>query len=379
MRRQAKPRGKQWDRIRATQDSQMADPSHDSGSDRRHIISHVVLVIVAVYAGSLFSYWITTSFYGWLGMHPNPYLLQLTSVGVTLILIMAISFIFGRAFEQPQRMFWQSLMGAFRQMAKGNFHVQLQFSQLHAPREFHQLVHSINDMAAELGKLEQMRQEFVSNVSHEIQSPLTAILGFVEALKQSDVTPEDRQHYLDIIETESKRMSRLSENLLKLTSLESGALPFHPESFRLDRQLREVVLSLEPLWMKKEIQIELSLQHIHIWADKDLLGQVWINLLTNAIKFTAPNGWIFISLDAADDWVTACVRDTGSGIDEEDQARIFERFFKTDKSRQRSGAGSGLGLTIVKTIVDMLEGDIQVESQVGKGTTITVRLPNPPL
>jgi len=340
------------------------------------VIFRVVLTLVSLFVVFSMSYWLTTRFFGWLGDKPGEYLLQMTSVGVAIVLVVITSVVIGRFSAPQQRAFWQSIIDAIRQMAKGNFNVHIDIGKMNGPGEFRQLVHSINDMAHELAQLEQMRQEFISHVSHEIQSPLTAILGFVEALNGPDLTLDQRQRYLNIIETESKRMSRLSENLLKLTSLETGAHPFHPESFRLDRQIKDVVLSLEPLWLKKDVEIELSLQSVTILADKDLLSQVWINLLTNGIKFTEPGGSLFISLQVNDGWTVVRFTDTGIGIKEEDQARIFERFYKADKSRQRSESGSGLGLTIVKKITAIHQGEIEVESLVGTGTTFTVRLPN---
>ncbi|MCL6444966.1 MAG: HAMP domain-containing histidine kinase [Alicyclobacillus sp.] len=193
-------------------------------------------------------------------------------------------------------------------------------------------------------------------------------------MKSEDLSPEQRRHYLSIIEAESKRLSRLSDNLLKLTSLESGYHPFAPERFRLDKQIRDAVLSLEPLWMQKPLHMELSLPNLAIEADKDLVNQLWVNLITNAIKFTEPQGSIFISAQrTGDGWVEVCVRDTGIGMKEEDVDRIFERFYKADKAR--TGSGSGLGLAIVKKIVDMHRGEIRVASEVGVGSTFTVRLP----
>lgn len=355
---------------------QAPKPAPATALGRWNVISRVGSMIVGVFAAFLFAYWITITFYGWIGTRPGPYLVQATSIGLAMVLMLVIGLVVGRIAAPQQRVFWQSLMSAIRQMAKGDFNVRVGEPRVNGPWEFRQLVHSINDMAQELGHLEQMRQEFISNVSHEIQSPLTAILGFVEVLKNGDLSLEHKEHCLNIIATESKRMSRLSENLLKLSSLESGSYPFHPESFRLDRQIRDVVLSLEPVWMKKDIQIELSLQNMSILADQDLLSQVWSNLLTNAMKFTAPGGSMFVSLHRQVPWVVVSIRDTGTGIKKDDQPRIFERFVKGDKSRQRSESGNGLGLTIVKQIVDLHEGEIHVESEIGVGTLFSIRLPD---
>lgn len=358
-----------------------AKPSLGSPISKGSIVLRVLFtafVFVVVIAVFTLVYFAVASLYGRLGMHPKEYLVHLTSVVAAWLLLLTTGLLIGKFAAPKQHAFWQSLFEAMRQMAKGNFNVHIDVDKVREPggdnHPFRQLVHTINDMAKELAQLEAMRQEFISNVSHEIQSPLTSISGFVHALKNEDLSPEQRQHYLSIIEAESKRLSRLSDNLLKLTSLESGYHPFSPEKFRLDRQIRDVVLSLEPMWTQKSLEIDLSLPHIEIEADKDLVNQIWINLLSNAIKFTPPQGSVFISAHKPDDgWAEVCVRDTGIGMKDEELVRIFERFYKADRSR--SGSGSGLGLAIVKKIVDMHHGEIQVESRVGAGTTFTVRLP----
>jgi signal transduction histidine kinase len=223
--------------------------------------------------------------------------------------------------------------------------------------------------------MENMRQEFISNVSHEIQSPLTSIRGFAQALKDDHLTAEERHHYLDIIEEESTRLSRITEDLLKLASLESDQLHFEPKPYRLDQQIRNLVLACEPQWRNKSINMDVSLEELTITADEDLLSQVWINLIHNSIKFTPEAGSIGIDLHSQGDQIIFKISDTGIGISKEDQARIFERFYKADKSRTRTKAGSGLGLSIVKKIVEMHKGTAEVQSDVNLGTTFTVFLP----
>ncbi|WP_083430020.1 sensor histidine kinase [Alicyclobacillus macrosporangiidus] len=358
-----------------------ATPSPQSPDSKKSIVLRVLLsalVFMAVLAVFFLAYFAAAGVYGWLGMQPKAYVVYMTSVIAAWLLLLTTGVVIGKITAPKQHAFWHSLLDAMRQMAKGNFNIHIDVNQVHEPgggnHPFRQLVHTINNMAKELAQLEAMRQEFISNVSHEIQSPLTSISGFIDVLKNENLSPEQRQHYLSIIEAESKRLSRLGDNLLKLTSLESGYHPFSPERFRLDRQIRNVVLSLEPMWTQKSLEIDLSLPHIEIEADKDLVNHIWINLLSNAIKFTPPQGSIFISAQTMDDkWAEVCVRDTGIGMKNEELVRIFERFYKADKAR--SGGGSGLGLSIVKKIVDMHHGEIDVESQVGVGTTFAVRLP----
>jgi signal transduction histidine kinase len=283
-------------------------------------------------------------------------------VGSILILIAA------RYLVKPLRI----MTLATRKLAQGDFDVHVAVKQ---KDELGALAASFNQMAKELRELEQMRRDFISNVSHEIQSPLTSIRGYSQILKEEEITAEERNEYLDIIQEESERLSRLSENLLKLASLESKHHPFHPEIFSLDEQLRRVVVFMEPQWSKKHLELDLALERVEIMADQDQLNQVWLNLLGNSIKFTPVGGRIQIFLTNDGQWAVVQMTDTGIGMSPEVQRHIFERFYTGDPARNRRKSGNGLGLSIVKKIVDLHHGQIQVESEVGKGTTFTVRLP----
>jgi signal transduction histidine kinase len=269
---------------------------------------------------------------------------------------------------------FQALIEAMRKLSRGDFNVNLHL-KAEEDGQFGQIVQSFNEMASKLKALEDMRQEFISNVSHEIQSPMSSISGFARALRSDRLSAEERSRYLDIIETESKRLSRLSDNLLKLAALESEHPPFKPERCRLDRQLREAVLACEPQWLDKSLHMDVELEEVEIVADPELMSQVWGNLLHNAIKFTPEGGTIGVRLRLSKEAAEVCVSDTGLGIGEEDLQRIFERFHKADTARSRAGGGSGLGLAIAKKIIDMHRGSIAVRSKPGKGTVFTVRLP----
>jgi len=186
---------------------------------------------------------------------------------------------------------------------------------------------------------------------------------------------EDRNHYLGIIETESMRLSKLSDNLLALASLEAENPRFEPKPYRLDKQIRRVILACEPQWTDKAIDMEVSLDEAEIAGDEDLLSQVWTNLLHNSIKFTPHGGRVCLDLRRSDGGIVFTIADTGLGIADDDLPRGFERFFKADTSRERAKGGSGLGLSIAKKIVGMHHGTIAVESQLGIGTIFTVSLP----
>ena len=274
----------------------------------------------------------------------------------------------------PEMNVFAPILDALERIARGDFSVRLT-NEFQDNQMVSQLANSVNKMALELDQMENMRQEFISNVSHEIQSPLTSIRGFAKALENDHLSAEERHHYLRIIEEESTRLSRITEDLLKLASLESEQLQLEPRPYRLDQQIRNLILACEPQWKNKSINMEASLEKITITADEDLLSQVWLNLVHNSIKFTPEAGSINVELHPHADQIIFKISDTGIGIPEEDQTRIFERFYKADKSRTRTKAGSGLGLSIVKKIVEMHKGAIEVQSKINAGTTFIVSLP----
>jgi signal transduction histidine kinase len=258
-----------------------------------------------------------------------------------------------------------TIFDALERISRGDFNVFVESGDdIHD--EFADL---INDMAKNLGNLETMRQDFISDVSHEIQSPLTSIGGFAALLRDDELPAEKRRHYAEIIESESRRLSSLSDNLLKLSALDDSS-PAKSE-FRLDKQLSNIVLTLEPQWSAKNLTVEVEMCKRVMHGDESLLSQVWINLLVNAIKFTPENGAIRVLLDED----TVKIIDSGVGISKGDLPHIFERFYKVDKARDRSLGGNGLGLSLVKKIVELHDGKISASSELSKGTTFTISLP----
>ncbi|MFW5433515.1 HAMP domain-containing sensor histidine kinase [Paenibacillus apiarius] len=338
------------------------------------IVSGIFLAVAVVTMGSWIAFYGTDALYKYIGTYPHSFVALWINVlivffvfGCTMYLI---SFIVGKKHYKV----WDIIVEALRKIARGDFTVNLDIrSNENDP--LGKIVSTINQMAVELGEIEQMRQDFISNVSHEIQSPLTSIHGFANVLKRDDLTPEERQHYVAIIEMESNRLSKISENLLKLTSLESQHHPFEPTRYRLDKQLRNAVLACEPAWLEKDLEMELECEAVTVTADEDLMSQVWNNLITNSVKFTPNGGTIRIQAYARNGNAFVTISDTGIGMSEEHRKRMFERFYKADKSRSSEKGGSGLGLSIVKKIVDMHEGSIAVQSNLNAGTSIEVVLP----
>ncbi len=258
-----------------------------------------------------------------------------------------------------------------QELAKGNFDIHLNWKR---KDEIGVLARNFDIMAEDLKKLEQMRRNFISDVSHEIQSPLTSIRGFSRALKEKDLPSAERLEFLQIIESESERLSRLSGHLLQLASLESDQHPFEPKSFSVDEQIRAIILKLQPEWSKKDIQFTLDLPKTYIVADKDLLHQVWQNIIYNSIKYNKDGGTIGIRLTKKARIIIVEVEDTGIGIAEEHLRNIFERFYKSEQSRSKKN-GSGVGLAIVKKILELHHGNIYVRSKLGEGTKFIITLP----
>lgn len=266
----------------------------------------------------------------------------------------------------------EDLTKAAEQLSTGDFSIRL-FTR--KKDEIGKLTRSFNQLASELANMEKMREDFVSNVSHEIQSPLTSIKGYTKALMDDLIPQHQQKEYLAVIYQESDRLSRLGDNLLKMASLDSDHHPYRPDKYRLDEQLRRTVLATEPLWNEKDIEMELELADQFIVADQDLLEQVWLNLITNAIKYTNNQGKIRIVLQRTSVHVEVSITDNGMGIPKEAIPYIFDRFYKVDKARSHEAKGNGLGLSIVKKILLLHHATIDVESYVGEGSTFSVKLP----
>jgi len=338
----------------------------------KHIFQYVILVTLLVLCWFATDY-ILRGVYHFTGEPTSSYVLESIKIIVTFHLFFASMMLMALFYRKKELAKMKSILDALRRISKGDFSVKIDEQDEH--REFRQIVESVNELAGELGRMEMMRQDFISNVSHEIQSPLTSIRGFTEALRNPQLNEGQRVHYLDIIEGESRRLSQMSDNMLKLSSLESDRSSFEHSKFRLDRQLQSVVLTTEPQWLAKQIEIELDLKEIYVEAVEELLSQVWINLINNSIKFTPFKGKIWVKLTVEVEGVKVVIADSGVGISKMDLPYIFDRFYKADKSRNRNAGGSGLGLSIVRKIVDIHQGHISVESQPEQGTQFTVFIP----
>ncbi len=344
------------------------------------IVATATLMLMLLTGILIGIFFLTALLYHTIGHAPPPFLVQVINalLGFVLYAVILVGF-FSLINARPRAMrrqmgLFEPIFEAMEHIAKGDFQVRLN-PPLRGNVFASELAKSVNQMALELNQIEHLRQEFISNVSHEIQSPLTSIRGFAQALHDEQLSAEDRQHYLTIIETESMRLSRMTDNMLKLASLESEHVMVELKPYRLDKQIRTLILACEPQWTSKTLDMDVALEEVVISADEDLLSQVWSNLLHNSIKFTPERGRVCVEVHRQGIHIECRITDTGIGIPEEAQAHVFERFYKADQSRERSHEGSGLGLAIAKKIVELHQGTIGVVSQPGAGTTLIVSLP----
>ncbi len=266
----------------------------------------------------------------------------------------------------------QVMTRAHERVQEGDFTVRLPDNQ---PGEMGELMRSFNDMTEALGSTAYLQKDFISSISHEFKTPIASIRGFAKLLQMPGLSEEQKAEYISMIAQESDRLSRLSETLLRLSALEQQTALASLSSFSLDEQLRQVILRLEPNWSHKDIDWQLDLQEVSITSDQELLNQVWVNILQNAIKFSSESSEIAVRVFRDGNAIVE-VEDHGCGMTEEAQQRIFDKFYQADKSRKQEGVG--LGLSLVKRIVDMMGGEIKVTSQVGIGSTFRVELPLTP-
>lgn len=262
------------------------------------------------------------------------------------------------------------LTRATNEIASGNFDVTMTGTD--RKDEFGQLSRDFLRMAGELKANEYLAKDFISNVSHEFRTPLSIISGYALLLDSNELSPAERHDYVLKIRSETDRLIKLASNILGLSKLDNQTIPEPPKYFSLDEQLRQAVLELEPGWSAKRIRMNIELPEITYLGNEALMGQVWLNLLDNAIKFTPAGGTI--SVDAKSNGnVTVTVADTGIGMTQATVDRIFERFFQGDTSH--SERGNGLGLALVKRILDVAGGTISVKSVPEQGSVFTVTLP----
>ena len=304
--------------------------------------------------------------------------LNITPLKLTIIVLVfsylssaALSIVINRNVFKPLR----KLTKLTEQVAKGNYDVDVKgitnfFTE---KSDLGNLVNAFEDMTNELSSTEIFRNDFIHNFSHEFKTPIISIRGFARQLYKGNLTPEQQSEFAKIIMDESEHLANMSSNVLLLSKLESQEIVSDKESFSLDEQLRTCMLMMEEQWSEKNLTIDMDLDEIDYYQNKDLLYHVWTNLFSNAVKFTKENGTVSVQCHRANDAIFVAVSDNGAGMDDETKKHIFEKFYQGDTSH--ATAGNGLGLSLVKRIVEMMDGRISVDSTLGKGSTFMVSLP----
>ncbi len=286
---------------------------------------------------------------------------------LSLIVGFFVTYFMGKMFFTPIK----RLGNAMRSVADGDFAVQLETKKT-TPKEVQEVYSGFNMMTNELKATEMLQSDFVSNVSHEFKTPINAIEGYATLLQGCEGLDEDHEEYIEKILFNTRRLSTLVGNILLLSKIENKNLPTNNVKFRLDEQIRQSVLALEPSWTAKNIDFDIELDEIEYFGNEPLLHHVWDNLISNAIKFSPEGGLVLLRLQDCDGGVMFCVEDSGPGISENAKKHIYDKFYQADSSHKEEG--NGLGLALVKRILEITNGLISVENVASGGCRFTVVL-----
>lgn len=292
-------------------------------------------------------------------------------VAVSVVFTLLTSYQINSRFERPM----MRLAKAAQEVANGDFSVYVPPVHTAEKQDYMDVMfQNFNTMVEALGSIETLKTEFFSNVSHEIKTPLAIILNYAEILQKDNLTPEQRQEYIETIIQYAKRLSELITNILKLSKLEKQVIEPLDEPYDLCGQLCECAFRFEELWERKNIEFEAGIEDkATIEADASLLELVWNNLFSNAVKFTEPGGTITLRQTSTKDEIIVSISDTGCGMSKETMEHIFDKFYQGDTSRFIEG--NGLGMTLALRVIQLVGGRITVDSELGRGTTFTVYLP----
>ena len=297
-------------------------------------------------------------------LHPSatPFVPLVTTILVAIPLSALVS-------KPTARPFWD-LIKATKAISKGDYSVRVEEK---GEGEILELLRSFNQITAELGSTELMRNDFINTFSHEFKTPIVSIRGFAKRLRQNGLSEQQRRDYLDYIVSESERLADISSNILLLAKYENQQIVAERRIYELDEQIRRCILRLESQWEAEEMAFDISLETLHYDGNEEMLDHVWLNLIGNAIKFSHHGGTIHISATRRRDHIEVCIRDEGIGMNRQTMEHIFDKFYQGDAAR--ASAGNGLGLPLVRRIIDLCGGEISVESEEGAGTAFHVSLP----
>lgn len=337
---------------------------------KRNIFTRITLIVVlALFVMLTVSMAITLGLSSiiaqtWNVEEDNVFMFGLIVLGISTVFGVGLSFAYSALIVRASKPY----LNALQKVAEGDFSVRIEDSALFAKLG---IAKNFNYMVSQLESVETLRENFVSDFSHEFKTPISSISGFAKLLKDPTLTAEQRNEYLDVIIDESNRLVGLAESVLLLNRLDS-AEDIQKEQYPLDEQLRQCVLMFQQQCEEKGVELDVDLEQITVNTNYKLMTQVIMNLLSNAVKFTDVGGKIDVKCKSQGLNAIVTVTDTGCGMDDETKSNIFNKFFQGDKSH--TTVGNGLGLCIVKTIIELLGGQVFVDSKLGQGSTFTILL-----
>lgn len=297
----------------------------------------------------------------------NPWMVMRILFVICMVLSCIVSYLLLSQIFAPM----ERLSDASIKVAEGDFSIQVTYEG--KLKELKNTIENFNCMVKELNSVEVMRNDFVATVSHEFKTPLAAITGYATFLQDPDLTEKEKEELIQKIHFNVDKLNELTENILRLSKLEHQQFLDEPKNFRLDEQLREAIVFLEPKWSKKNIAFDIQLPEIFCKAQKGLLFQVWTNIIGNAIKYTDENGEIKVFLKEKPQHYEVVISDNGIGMSEETMTHMFDKFYQGDTSRKSQG--NGLGLALCKEIISKCNGKIVVESTPDVGSVFIIQLP----
>ena len=295
------------------------------------------------------------------------------AIVLTSMWVMIVSFIIIYVISEKITSPLKQMSLATKKIAEGNFNLRI---NVDSNDEIADLAIAFNTMAKSLSELEKMRSSFLANVSHDLRTPMTTISGFIDGILSGAIPEDKEKYYLGIIQQEVKRLSRIVSDLLEISRLEAGSRKFDITNFDIAEMTRIILLTFENKINEKNLDVEFNIDkdNIYIDSDRDCIYRIIYNICDNAVKFSYENGKYIINIKDYDDKVSISIFNEGIGISDEDITHIFERFYKSDKSRGLDKTGTGLGLYITKTMLDNLNGTISVKSEYKKNCEFTVIL-----
>lgn len=291
----------------------------------------------------------------------------MTAIIILIITQLIISWLMTIIIGNPVIRGMNDIEKVIDEVSNGNYKARVKETKI-----LKEIKHNFNKMISELDSVEILRSDFVNNFSHELKTPIVSIKGYAEELKKDDLTEEEKEKYLDVIIEESNRLSSLSTNILNLSKIEKQEIVSNKNKINIGEQIRKVILMEYKKIEKNNLEIDVDIDDCYSIVNEDLMEQVWINLIENAIKFNKKNGKIFVKVKKVNDKITISIKDTGVGIDEDKINRIYDKFYTTSEKNGKSG--NGLGLALTKKILNLHNGSIEANSKLNKGTEFIILL-----